>query len=116
MTVLDRIYLYSEELYRRSLGKLEAGHIYKANTTACAALGAAIFVEQEKEAPEELRVRANRLAVTLEDFLSVLWKEQVQNYGERYLSGAKKRKPDLVEKEVSQFADDLRRAAREVGV
>lgn len=56
----------------------------------------------------------NRLAGTLEAFLSDIWKSKTQEYGERFLSGPKKRQEDMADREAAFFMCELREAMSEV--
>ncbi len=81
---------------------------------ASAASGAAIFVEQDAEAPDKILERARALTKTLEAFISDILREETERYGERFLSGPKKRPLDTASREASLFTCDLRDAMSEV--
>jgi hypothetical protein len=115
MTVHERIFVYAEILYQRALERLEAGQLHRAGVNASAAVGAAVFVEQDTATPSDLCERARGLIKAVESFMSDIWRQGTQEYGERFLSGSKKHPQDAAAKEVALFICDLRLAANEAG-
>jgi hypothetical protein len=114
MNVLERIFAYAEILYQKALERFEADQFRRAEVVASAAAGAVIFVEQDVETSDELRKRARVLSKTIEDFMSAIWKEETERYGERFLSGSKKHPEDAASKEAALFMCDLRVTMGEV--
>lgn len=108
MDIHGKLLLYAEILYQRALDRFEAGKYRRAEYLASAASGAAVFVEQDTEAPREITERARALSAALTEFLSTVWRASREEYGDRFLSGPKKG-----EKEVEVFLSDVRDAARE---
>lgn len=113
-TVHERIFALAEILYQRALARFQAEQFRRAEVNASAASGAAIFVEQDTETPQDLRDRARALANTLEAFLSDIWREQTHQYGDRFLSGPKERQRDTADREAALFICELREAMGEV--
>lgn len=113
MSVIERIYAYAEKLYENALANIEDTNLRLAQINAAAASGAAMFVFIDPATPDDLKSRAFRLATTLERLLSDIWREHLDEYGQRFLSG-KGRATDQFDHDARSFMNGLRDAAREI--
>lgn len=109
MDIQARILGYAEILYSKALEQLKEERFRKAEINALAAAGASIFLERDEDSPPEIRGKARELSKTLENLVSAIWSQELEEYGERFLSGRNRKASALAE---SAF-EDLREAATE---
>jgi hypothetical protein len=113
MNVHERIFVYGEILYQKSLSLFNEARYRRAEITASAAGGAAMFLVEDVETPSEMRDRSILLANASSSLLGNIRLDEREEYGEHFLSGGKRRK-QKIEHEVNLSFEDLRDAAQEI--
>lgn len=112
MTIHERILVYAELLYQKSLESLSGQRYRKAEITTSAAGGAAMFLAEDSETPTELKRRAVALVNTVQALLGDIRRAGVEEYGERFMSG-KNTRGKRIDDEIAIFFEDIRSAAQE---